>query len=313
MSEAGTPLRSSPLRADVARFLHIIGRSLPEDVAPTLANIRAHADAIRTELNRGGPVMDRQQDVMSVSGMPARLYVPEETAGTRLVVYLHGGGWTILGLDTHDRLMRELASASGLPVLALDYPLAPEHPFPRAIEAICTALAGIDLPGLSPSLPLVLAGDSAGANLALGSYLHLGAPLGIGGLLLNYPVLDADFTRPSYRRYGTAPYMLSIEKMAGFWSNYCPDPATRSDPRAAPLRADPAAIRVPVLMIVAGSDALRSENEAFRKRLSDAGQAVDWHVYDDMPHAFLEAISLLPEARHAVGVAANWLKGLKDG
>ena len=224
-----------------------------------------------------------------------------------MVVYMHGGGWVLLDLDTHDRLMRELAEAGGCDVVGLDYPLAPEARFPRAIAACAAAVEVLPhaLPGLGS---LVLGGDSAGANVAVGVALMLrdrgSTP---DGLLLAYGVYDCELARSSYIAYGERPYQLTAAKMEGFWRHY--GPPHREHPLASPLRADLHGLPS-THMVIAGQDALSDENEAFADRLGAAGTALSVDRHADMPHGFLEGVSFIPAAREAVALAGGWLQAL---
>ncbi|WP_306120737.1 MULTISPECIES: alpha/beta hydrolase [unclassified Roseitalea] len=249
--------------------------------------------------------------------MPARLYRPSEDAPLPAMVYFHGGGWTLLDLDTHDRLMRAYARRSGWAMIGLDYPLAPEVRFPDSLGLCVEAVANIrgaaeDL-GLSPEL-IVLGGDSSGANLALAAAM-IGARQGCSsplGLMLNYGVFDCDLNRPSYRAFSDPPYLLSAGRMAYFWDNYCPESAARADPLASPLRASTAMLApLPrVHLTIAAQDVLVDENKDMARRLECAGVTVTSLVYAEAAHGFLEAVDHSPVADRAVGEGAMWLREL---
>jgi acetyl esterase len=240
-----------------------------------------------------------------------RVYRPSSALRPALI-YLHGGGWTLLGIETHDRIMREYAAASGWAVVGLDFPLAPEAPFPGAIRACVVAirqLAAGDAFGLAP--PFALAGDSSGANLAVAvalAFRNEGAAL-IDALILNYGVYDCDLTRPSYGVFGRPPYTLTAEKMGWFWNQYCPDGDSRFDPLASPLRADLTGLP-PVRLVCAGRDVLRDENLALAARLAEAGNAMTLDHYPNAPHAFLEALALDDLGRVAIRRSAAWLNDI---
>jgi len=236
-------------------------------------------------------------------------------AGIR--IYLHGGGWVMHNLDSHDRLMRTYALKSGFSVLGLDYPLAPEIQFPQnlyaCVDAVECVIENAQEIGVQPDR-IVLGGDSSGANLALSVALRrqeMGlAPL--TGLLLTYGVFDSDLARPSYGRFGMAPHMLTEEKIAFFWAQYCRQATDRTNPLAAPFRADISALASlpPVHLSIAGQDVLLDENLAMADRLRAAGVDVSQCVYENAVRGFVEAVDCSPVADQAVADAATWLGGL---
>jgi acetyl esterase len=245
------------------------------------------------------------------SSVPVRIFRPAP-GHLPAIFYLHGGGWTLFGLDSFDRVMRELAATSGCAVIGLDYPLAPEHPFPAAIEACSAVVDG--LPAHSNEWGIggrhfALAGDSAGANLAVGVTMFRrdsGRSLP-DALALLYGVYDCDMTRPSYATFGDGSLPLASERMAWFWGNYCPDPATREHPLAAPLRADLRGLP-PVHMVIADHDILLCENLAFSQALRAAGVTAEHVVYRGTTHAFIEAVATSEVSRTALARAASWLR-----
>ena len=278
----------------------------------SIGEMRAAAAALRRPWNEGGPVM-RETAALVLAGVPARLNRPEgasETAPT--LAWIHGGGWTMLGLDTHDRMMREHAAVSGWAVVALDQPLAPETAYPDTIHACARAVRALREEacalGLDPGR-IALGGDSSGANLAAAAALSLrdeGDPP-LAGLLLAYGVYDHDLTRSSYAAFGGPPYQLTPQKMAWFWDRYCPDLARRAEPLASPLRADLAGLP-PCRLVVAERDVLRDENLAFAAALEAHGVPVELDRYEAMPHGFLEGTAFLPDAGRAVARSGAWLK-----
>jgi acetyl esterase len=310
-----------PLDEGLPEFLAIL-RAVTAKLGPKpgVAAMREAGRAARLPLNAGGPVMSDTADIEVPTDrgtIAARLYRPSSGEAAPALVYLHGGGWVMLGLDTHDRLMREYAAASGWTVVALDYMLAPEAGFPHALEA-CTAAFRF-LSGQAQRLGLdghrlALGGDSSGANLAAAAAIALRDRNGPqpAGLLLNYGVYDSDLTRPSYAAYGAEPYQLTPQKMAFFWDCYCPALISRASPLAAPLRADLSALP-PAYLTVAGQDILHDENMAFAEGLRAAGNTVTVDRYPGAPHAFLEAVAIAPVARQAVGRAAAWLRSIHPG
>jgi acetyl esterase len=295
------------------RFLGALTAAGSSATDLSVGKLRAAAAATREPWNAGGPSMhavdDRVIDMPEVR-VGIRIYRPSVALPLPALVYLHGGGWTLLGIETHDRIMREYAGASGWAVVGLDFPLAPETPFPGALRACVAAIRRLAATGSAFGLrrPIALAGDSSGANLALAAALALrdaGDDI-VDALILNYGVYDCDLTRPSYGAFGRPPYTLTAEKMGWFWSQYCPDGASRLDPLASPLRADVAGLP-PVRMVTAGRDVLRDENLALAARLAEAGNAVTLDHYPDAPHGFLEALALHDLGIVAIRRSAAWL------
>ncbi len=307
-----------PLDEGVAEFLTMLREaSALLGPRPTISAMRASGAEMRRPLNASGPKMVEVKNLRigNAPRMDARLYRPSSSADSPAMVYLHGGGWTLLGLDTHDRLMREYAAASGWTVLALDYPLAPETMFPDTVMACVAAFRAIVAEAFALFLRadrLVLGGDSSGANLAAATAIAIrdeGGPT-IAGLLLNYGVFDSDLSRPSYAAFGREPYQLTSAKMAFFWDCYCP-PHLRADPLAAPLLADLSDLP-PVRLVVAEQDILRDENLAFARKIEAAGGSVILDSYAGATHAFLEAIAIAPIAHKAVLGTASWLRSIQD-
>lgn len=240
----------------------------------------------------------------------ARLYHPAPEQSLPLVLFLHGGGWVVGSLDTHDRLAAELAARSRCALLSIDYRLAPEHPFPAALED-CLAVASV-LPELAADLGLrsdryAVAGDSAGGNLAAAMAIALaGTGEAPAHQLLLYPVLDADFTTGSYRD-APAEGFLVPEMMHWFWDQYAPA-SLRRDPRAAPLRAKDLSRVAPATILLAGNDPLHDEGAAFALRLREAGVPVALYDYAGGIHGFASLIGMAPIADEAVAVAAAALR-----
>jgi acetyl esterase len=285
--------------------------TLPGEVVP-VQEVRRRAAAARVPLNAGGPRMaeTRGIDIPAGSGvsLPARIYRPLGSSREGVLLYLHGGGWILGSIDTHDRLMRTYAAMTGLAVVGLDYSLAPEAPFPRALDESVTAIRflrriGSEF-GLSGSL--VIGGDSAGANLAVSACLRL---LGDSdeppaAMLLNYGVYDRDFDTPSYSALDLDGAVLTAEKMRWFWESYVGPAAT--GPLLAPLHADlrgmPAAF-----LAVADLDVLRSENLAFADALCAQGVACQVAIYPGTIHAFLEAAMFAPCVERALADQSAFL------
>ena len=239
----------------------------------------------------------------AISDIPVRLFRPTNDDDNRVIVYFHGGGWVLGDLDTHDSLCRRLCAATQIPVLSVHYRRAPENPFPAAIDdcnAICRAIVNGQWPFASSRM--IVAGDSAGGNLALGVSLTFRDDEGLShanvlcGQILVYPVVDSSMSLDSYRRYGEG-YGLTAKAMAWFWEMYTGKPETgfRDHPLASPLQADLSAL-VPTFVLTAELDVLRDEGLELVRRLEVAGVEVDHHEEPGMIHGFLHYESVFPES-----------------
>jgi acetyl esterase len=256
-----------------------------------------------------GPAVAAVRDVGIPAGdatIPARVYSPDESQGT--IVWFHGGGWVIGGLDTHDAMCRTLANAARCTVVSLAYRLAPEHPFPTPLEDAWAALLWAR--GQFPSAPLVVGGDSAGGNLAAVCALRArdrGKPA-LALQVLVYPVTDHDLTTASYLQRGGLDGWLSTRSMQWFWDQYVPDPTDRADPEASPLRAPDLSGLPPAVVVTAEHDPLCGEGRAYAQRLGAAGVSVTTHHYEDMPHPFFEFIDVFERSNEAVDRVAERIR-----
>ena len=211
------------------------------------------------------------------AGVPLRAYFPAPAASGPVIVYFHGGGWVIGDLDTHDPLCRVIAAVSGLRVVAVDYRLAPEHPFPAAhddclVAARLVASSPAELE--APVTGIAVAGDSAGGNLAF----YVAGKLGAAGVLaqmLFYPV--ADCTRGdsgSYAEFAEG-YLLDRRLMDRFIGDYLPGGAGADDPAVSPLLHPALADLPPAVVVTAGLDPLRDQGRELAARM--IGQGVETH------------------------------------
>jgi len=245
----------------------------------------------------------RDLDVPTRTGtIPARLLVPHGTL-VGVIVYLHGGGWVIGTIDDYVVLGRELAARTGCVVMMPDYRLAPEHPFPAGLEDVEDALVWASTTDLAgPWAPLVVAGDSAGANLATVATRRLRGRVAPVLQVLAYPVTDADFGCPSYEEYATG-LPLTRHDMRWFFGHYAPEEVWGS-PDVSPLRADDLTGMPDALVVTSEYDVLRSEGEAYAQALSAAGATVSARRYAGVAHGFLRLHHHLDVAREALGDVA---------
>ncbi|HWC47275.1 MAG TPA: alpha/beta hydrolase [Solirubrobacterales bacterium] len=243
----------------------------------------------------------------------ARLYVPAASEEpSPLLVYFHGGGWVIGGLDTHDDPCRFLAAHSGARVLSVDYRLAPEHPFPAAAEdalaAYEWAAANSERLGADPAR-IGVGGDSAGANLAAATCLmarDAKMPLPKMQLLI-YPVTETAGTAHSRQTFAEG-FMLTRADMDWFEDHYLPPEVDRTDPRVALLNTDDLSGLPPAYIATAGFDPLRDEGEDFAQRLREAGVPVALRRHPGLIHTFLNLTAICPTARAAMLEAAGALR-----
>ncbi len=222
--------------------------------------------------------------------LPARLYTPEGSGPFPLVVYFHGGGWTVGNIEVADRPCRSLANASGCMVASAQYRLGPESKFPAAPEDCYAATRWLaenaaEL-GADPER-VAVAGDSAGGNLAAVVALMArdrGGPA-LAYQLLIYPAVEADPDFPSVRENAEG-YLLQKGSMEWFWGHYLADPADGANPYASPLRADDLSGLPPALVVTCEFDPLRDEGEEYGRKLEEAGVPVKVSRYDGMIHGF---------------------------
>lgn len=242
--------------------------------------------------------------------LPARIYQPDDRS-RGVLLYLHGGGFTIGSIDTHDILCRELAGLAGCAVLSLGYRLAPEHRFPVAVEDTWDALQWLAQQraslGLDAGEPIAVGGDSAGGTLAAVAALQArdnGLPLVLQ--LLFYPGTAARQDSASHRRYHQG-LVLEPAHIEYFFGHYI-DLDLREDWRFAPLNAPDVDGVAPAWIGLAGCDPLFDDGIAYGDKLRAAGVAVELEVWRGITHEFIKMGRALPEARQAHAAAARALQ-----
>ncbi|RZJ14580.1 MAG: alpha/beta hydrolase [Acidovorax sp.] len=244
--------------------------------------------------------------------LPARLYAPSTDAGLPLLLYMHGGGFTIGNIATHDILCRELARLAGCMVVSLDYRLAPEHRFPTASNDAWDALAWLvahagEL-GADPAR-LAVGGDSAGGTLAaVNAILARDAGLPLALQLLFYPGCAAHQDTPSHITYAHG-LVLEEPAISWFFGNYVHSRAEREDWRFAPLLAPDVDGVAPAWVGLAECDPLVDEGVDYADKLRLAGVPVDLEIYRGVTHEFIKMGRAIPEARQAHADAARALRG----
>jgi acetyl esterase/lipase len=239
--------------------------------------------------------------------VPVRLYVPEAPAG--VVAYIHGGGWMMGTLDSYDALLSALANASGAIVASIDYRLSPEHRFPAAVDDCLAAVRWIA--SEYAGQPRVVAGDSAGGNLAAVVARRTRGELPLRLQVLIYPVIDAAVNTPSYREFSDG-HGLSAASMRRFWNLYL-DGADGNHPDASPVRATDLAGVAPAYILTAEEDVLRDEGEAYAGALRDVGVPVELVRWPGVLHGFVRWLAVTSVAREAVEEIARRVKGACEG
>ena len=224
----------------------------------------------------------------AAGSLPARAYRPDSGATVGAVLWMHGGGF-VAGSAAMERIPGPLSLAAGCAIVSIDYRLAPEHPFPAALEDCGAALRWIEENGDGFSGPIAVAGESAGGNLAAATALmarEAGGPR-IAAQALLVPALAPDFDGPS-RRSPEVGAFARPEAIDWIWRQYLGD-QPGSDPLASPLAAASLAGLPPAVIVTAEYDVLRDEGEEYARRLCAAGVAVSARRYDGVYHGFAES------------------------
>jgi acetyl esterase len=285
--------------------------SQPDPATLTVAAYRAQLASQTLPIQPDPLPSVRDLSAQGAAGaIAARAYHPGGDGPLPVVAFFHGGGFVSLGLDSHDALCRRLAKLSGALVVAFDYRLAPEHPFPAPLEDAIAALRWLhrhaaELGGDADRL--AVAGDSAGGNLAAAASLRLRgeAPCPRHQLLF-YPVIDAAADSASYREFADG-YFLTAGLMHWFWRHYLAG-ATPRQPDASPLHHPDLAGTPDTTIFTAECDPLRDEGEAYAHALSAAGVRVMLKRWNGQFHGFASLLGLLPAADAALEEGAAALR-----
>lgn len=264
-----------------------------------------------------GPEVYAVRDLQTDSGVPLRMYRPSKAAVLPALLYFHGGGWVLGNIGTHDALCRGLANASGRAVVAVDYRLAPEHPYPAAFDdcyeatelvAASAAQLGVD------AARIAVGGDSAGGNLAAAVALRARDarragevdPPQIERQVLIYPVVEPNFESGSYQEFATN-HVLTQESMRWFWNQYVGERPPTELPYAALMNADLSDLP-PAIVLTAEYDVLRDEGEQYAARLGTAGCAVEHRRFPGMLHGFVHFSGLFQDGLAAIEHLGEYLK-----
>ncbi len=260
---------------------------------------------LRGDAPPGPDMAEVREHRVSASGgfVPVRVFVPDGQPRS-VIVYYHGGGWVIGSVEDYDATTRLLAQRTGSVVVSVDYRLAPEYRFPVAVDDSWAALlwANERIEELAGArVPLIVAGDSAGGNLAAIMAQRAKSAGGpeIALQVLVYPVTDCDLDTTSYLDPANQ-LLLSRESMVWFWDHYAPDPEARVHPDASPLRQVDLKNLPPAVVLTAEHDPLRDEGELYATRLVQAGVPVRHQRFDGQMHGFFTMNHVLPGADAAM-------------
>ena len=241
-----------------------------------------------------------------------RLYDPGVRRPAPCLVYFHGGGWVLGGLNSHDRVCRELALVSGMLVAAIDYRLAPEHKFPKPLEDCIAATRWIGTKGSSLGIDparLAVGGDSAGGNLALATLTALrdrDSPKIRAGVLV-YGMFGADPRTRLQKRFGNGRYLLSTEDTEWFWRCYLNHDGERDDARAVPLRAELRGLP-PLYIAAAELDPLLDDSVMLAGRLKQDAQPYQWRLWPGLAHGAFQMSRELEPVRGYIAEIGAFLK-----
>lgn len=272
---------------------------------PTVAQRRARIETVGRMEARPYPADLAVTDhYLALPGreIAVRLYRPAAPSPGGLLVYLHGGGWVIGSIASHDRLCAELAAGSGVAVASVHYRRAPETPFPGPCDDAAAAVALLaDMAselGCDPQR-IGIGGDSSGAHLAIGAaFAARDARIALRFQLLIYPVADPRFDSDSYRRFGDSG-PLSAADMRWYWQQFLGGHPVSADPRIAPLTVDARGLP-PAYIVTAELDPLRDEGEAFGAHLRNAGVPAEIVRVPAMVHGFARLTAHSATAAEAV-------------
>ncbi len=263
---------------------------------------------LRGESAEVGSVEDLQLDGLNGS-FDVRVYTPPEASGPPrpVLVYLHGGGWVIGNVDSHDGVCRHFCRQGNWVVVSVDYRLAPEAQYPTAVEDCWTAMQWVQAHatkwGGDPE-KIIVGGDSAGGNLAA-VVTHRARDRGgvrIAAQVLIYPATDMTCAHESQQRYGE-DLLLTRRSIDWFKGHYLPAGQDLRDPEASPLFADDFRDLPPAVLVTAGFDPLIDEGHAYGEKLSAAGMTVSERCWEGMIHGFVTNLGLMPQA----GECLDWI------
>jgi acetyl esterase len=304
-----------PLHPQAALAIQRAG-DLPTDLSPAELRIAYERQRLTLLPEKPSVAVTYQFSISSDYGpIPARFYrATKDKKPCPLLVYFHGGGFMVGSLTLYDTACRRLAVAGNCAVLSVDYRLAPETPFPGAVldayAATRWASDNAELLNIEPT-KIAVGGDSAGGNLAavVAQMAQDSKEFAVALQVLIYPMTDQSREYQSYQRNAKG-YMLTTAALHWFMDNYVPDPEDRKDPKASPMLRQSLASLPPALIISAEFDPLVDENEAYAKRLKEAGVPCDYVCFAGMIHPFFTLGGIVEDSAKAEELIAAALRKL---
>lgn len=296
------------MRQEWTRFPAIENLSFPE--------MREAAEQVRARWTACGPRMAESHEFRHDVGageLRLRIHRPVANASPLpAMVYIHGGGFTLFSIDTHDRLMREYAEQGGFAVIGVDYPLAPEAKYPEALNRIEALMLWLGQHGsewgIDPNR-VAMGGDSAGGNLSFATFQRLrkrGKQQVIKAILSNYGGFSSQISDEAEARFGGPDSIMDRAEARQYWMNYLRGEQDESDPEACPIHADLSGFP-PVLLVVPELDIVAENSFAMNERLKVAGIDVTCKSYPGAVHSFLEAMSISQLARQGIADGAEFI------
>lgn len=300
----------------LAGFIEALDQAWPEPPQTLgVAGWRRRVEELARNARRPRPAgLDVADREISANGREVafRIFRPDVPGPLPVLIYMHGGGWTIGSIDSHDPITSDIAMETPCSVVSVNYALAPENPYPAPLEDCIAVVEWLfaNLDGFDGGAGgIFVGGDSAGGNLAAALTLNYRgrADRPIAGQALFYPVTDSNLETPSYISEANAPF-LTAEQMTLFWDHYCPRAEQRADPLAAPLKAGDHAALPPAFVAVAEHDPLRDDGTAYARKLIAAAVPVDFHPGKGLIHGYLRARAVCDTAERVYQAFYSWMR-----
>ena len=312
---AATPRLNPELRAFLDEMRERWGEHPPFE-SLTFPERRQVCEKVRQRWADGGPKMAETLEKSfscADSSMRLRIYIPKGVEPPYpALIYLHGGGFTLFSIDTHDRLMREYADRGNFAVIGVDYPLAPEHKYPVALNCLVEFVLWLADNARDWNIDegrLAIGGDSAGGNLSFAAFFllrELGEDHIIKAILSNYGGFSSTISDESEARFGGPGSIMDRIEARQYWCNYLRNEEDELDPCAAPLHGDFKRFP-PTFLVIPECDIVAEHSIEMESRMRAAGAPVTAKLYRGAPHSFLEAMSVSALAREAIQDGARFI------